>query len=103
MKKLALFAIVALFLTSCYNTRLFVGDVNYNEPMKQVNKVGWTHHFILGLVPGKNANANPAEYLPAGQQNYMVRTNQSFLNGLVGSLTFGIYTPTQVTYYVPVK
>ena len=29
--------------------------------------------------------------------------SEPFLNGLVGSLTFGIYTPTSTVYYVPLK
>ena len=37
------------------------------------------------------------------RENYVVRTYSSFLNGLVGSLTFGIYTPTSTVYYVPLK
>jgi hypothetical protein len=79
-----------------------VGDVSPTEPVKEVNKE-WNHHFIFGLVPGGNATMVAADYLPSGTENYVVKTNQSFLNGLVGSLTFGIYTPTQTKFYVPMN
>jgi hypothetical protein len=32
-----------------------------------------------------------------GAENYTVHTRQTFVNGLVSSLTFGIYTPTVTT------
>ena len=35
--------------------------------------------------------------------NYVVKTNQSFLNMLVSGLTCGIYTATQTKYYIPLK
>jgi hypothetical protein len=101
MRKILTIAILAFLFTSCYNTRIMVGDVSSNEDeLKQVH-TEWTHHFLFGLIPGGNANANPADYLPEGQVDYMVKTNQSFWNGVVGSVTAGIYTPTQTKYYVP--
>lgn len=102
MKKIIASLSLLALLTSCYNTRILVGDVKPNDPLKEVNRV-WTHHLIFGLVPLDNAKQNPAEFLPSGQQNYVVKTNQSFLNGLVSGVTFGIYTPNQTVYYVPAK
>jgi hypothetical protein len=32
-----------------------------------------------------------------GAENYEVTTRQTFVNGLVSGLTFGIYTPTTTT------
>jgi hypothetical protein len=32
-----------------------------------------------------------------GAENYTVHTRQSFVNGLISGLTFGIYTPTITT------
>jgi hypothetical protein len=100
MKKVIVLAAMALIFTSCYNTRIVVGDMKPTEPVKEVNKV-WTHHFLFGLIPGGNATAEPENFLPSGTEDYMVKTNQNFWNSLVGSLTIGIYTPTQTKYYVP--
>jgi hypothetical protein len=102
MKSIIPLLLVTLLFASCYNTRLLVGNVAPTEPVVEVNKE-WNHHFLIGLIPGNNAKMNPADYLPEGQKNYVVRTNQSFLNGLVSSVTFGIYTPTQTKYYIPFK
>ena len=32
-----------------------------------------------------------------------VQTSTGFLNGLVGGVTAGIYTPTQTKFYLPVE
>ncbi len=90
-----------LAATSCFNTRIMVGEVQRREPMVEVNKE-WNHGFIYGLVPGGNATMAAAEYVN-GAPNYVVKTNQSFLNMLVSGVTFGIYTPTQTKYYLPLR
>ncbi len=101
MKKLLVLAICAIALSSCFNTRVLVGDVKPTEPVVEINKV-WNHHLIYGLVPLGNATMSAADYV--GQRpNYVIKTNQSFLNQLVTGITFGIYTPSQTIYYMPVK
>ncbi|MDE5706807.1 MAG: Bor family protein [Alistipes sp.] len=90
-----------LSLTSCYSTRVMHGDVKPNEPVVQVNRQ-WNHHLIGGLVPvGKNKLA-AAEYVN-DTPNYVVKTNQNFLNLLVSCVTCGIYTPTQTKFYIPLR
>jgi hypothetical protein len=101
MKKILVILAIAFIATSCYNTRIFVGNVKPNDPVKEVNKV-WTHHFLFGLVPGNNAKMNPSEYV-GGKSDYVVRTNMNFWNSIVGGVTIGIYTPTQTTYYLPIN
>ncbi len=91
--------LVGVLFTSCYNTRLLVGNVEPKEPLIEVNKE-WNHGFIFGLVAGENATMNVNEYIGKAT-DYVIKTNQSFLNGLVSVVTFGIYTPTQTTYYIP--
>ena len=101
MKKILFAALCAVSLCGCYNTKILVGDVKPTEPLVKVNSE-WNHHLIGGLVPLGNTKINPDEYLN-GNENYVVRTNMNFLNMLVSSITFGIYTPTQTTFYVPLK
>ena len=43
-----------------------------------------------------------SEYVD-GHENYVVKTNMSFLNMLVSWVTFSIYTPTQTVYYIPLR
>lgn len=98
MKKIVLMLVFAATLTSCYNTRLLVGSVKAEEPMVAVN-TQWCNQFLFGLIPGTNATMKPSDYV--NSSSYVVRTHTTFLNGLVSGVTFGIYTPTQTTYYLP--
>ena len=101
MKKMLFAALCAVCLSSCYNTKILVGDVQPKEPLVKVNSE-WNHHLIFGLVPLDNATMVAKDYL-SGQENYVVKTNESFLNMFVSWLTCCIYTPTQTVYYVPLR
>ena len=92
---------LALTLSSCYSTRILYGNVERNEPLVQVNRE-WNHHLIAGLIPVGNGKVEAAEYV-GGAPDYVVKTNMSFLNLLVSGITFGIYTPTQTKFYVPLR
>lgn len=103
MKKITLLVLLlcGVLLTGCYNTRILVGNIKPNEPLVEVNKQ-WNGHFLFGWIPGKNAKMNPAPYVN-NHTDYVIRTYTSFLNGLVGAVTLGIYTPTQTKFYLPVQ
>ncbi len=101
MKKLFLLVVCVIAFTSCYNTRIMVGDVNEKTPVVEINKVT-NHHLIFGLLPLKDVNVNPQEYV-GNRDSYMVKVNHSFENLLIEYLTFGIYTQTTTTFYVPLK
>ena len=88
-------------MTSCYNVKVVNGDITTKTPVVKVNSE-WNHHFLFGLVAAKNANMESKNYVEDAE-NYVVKTNQSFVNGFVSFLTLGIYTPTTTTYYMPVK
>lgn len=105
MKKLCMGGVfslaIALSATSCYSTRILYGDVKPSEPLVQINQV-WNHHIIEGLVPvGKN-KLDASEYVNDAE-NFVVKTNQSFVNMLISGITFGIYTPTQTKFYIPLR
>ena len=57
-------------------------------------KTNWNHYVILGLAPVGVSNS---KQMADGAENYTVYTRQSFVNGLVSAITFGIYTPTTTT------
>ena len=102
MKKLLFSAACLVALSSCYNTRVLVGNVKPNEPMVEINKE-WNHHLIYGLVPIGNAKVQEASEYVGDHTDYMIKTNRSFLNYLVGGLTGEIYSPTQTKYYIPLR
>ena len=53
----------------------------------------WRSHWIGGLI-SPNQELELEEVCPSG--NATIHEEMSFLNGLVGALTSGIYTPTKV-------
>lgn len=56
--------------------------------------------LLYGLIPLNSASKRASEFI-GDRENYVIRTNQTFLNGLVSFFTFSIYTPTTTTYYIP--
>lgn len=98
MKKILLTLVVAFALTSCYNTRILMGGAKADQPMVAVN-TQWCSSFLFGIIPMESTNIKPSDYVSAS--SYVIRTHKTFLNGLVSGITFGIYTPTQTTFYLP--
>ena len=93
---------LTVMLSSCFSTQIACGEnMTAKTPVVKVNSE-WNHHFLFGLIPGSNAKMVAKDYVD-GAENYVVKTNQTFVNGLVNFLTFGIYTPTTTTYYVSLK
>lgn len=91
--RLALAACAAALLsTACYKVTVVTGAA----PGATVVDQPWTHFFVFGLVPPPNGPVNVAQRCPGGNVSQVV-TQQSFVNGLVSSLTFSLYTPQQVT------
>lgn len=78
----------ALILTGCFHQVVQTGAPAGNVVLERP----WTATYLLGLVPATAINT--AAECPAGVA--IVETQQSFVNGLVGVLTLGIYTPQTV-------
>ncbi|MFZ9003960.1 MAG: Bor family protein [Robiginitalea sp.] len=79
-----------LLLSSCYSYTSVVGSGAQGN--SQVTK--WNHYVIAGLAP---VGVSDSKAMADGAENYEVHTRQSFVNGLISVLTFGIYTPTMTT------
>lgn len=90
LKTIAVVLFVSMFLTSCYSYTSVVGA----GPEKYKKESAVNHYFFYGLVPAKMSDS---KRMASGVTNYQVHTRQTFLNGLVAGLTFGIYTPTKTT------
>lgn len=77
-------------LTSCYTYTSVVGEgAKGNQEVTE-----WNHYLIFGLAP---VDVSDSKAMAGGANDYTVTTRQSFINGLVSGLTFGIYTPTTTT------
>jgi|TARA_B110000908_G_C10197561_1_gene423724 hypothetical protein len=90
MKMMSVIFAASMLLSSCYSYTSMVGSgaQGNNET------TNWNHYVILGLAPVGVSNSKE---MADGAENYTVYTRQSFVNGLVSGLTFGIYTPTTTT------
>ncbi len=80
---------LAVVLAGCYHTTVETGL----PPGTQTLEREWASAWIYGLVPP--AVVETASRCPNGVAR--METQISFLNGLVGILTFGIFTPMTLT------
>lgn len=86
----AIFMLALLFMfTGCYHATVTTGE----EPSAQTVEEPWANSFIAGLVPPSTVET--AQQCPNGVAR--VETRLPFLHQIVGGLTFGIYTPMEIT------
>jgi hypothetical protein len=76
-----------LVLSGCYHVTVTTGAPEAAPPAA-IDKM-WQNSFVYGLVPPPEIDASQA--CPNGVAK--VETEISFLNGLVGAITWSIYTP----------
>ena len=86
----ALIIVIAISLSSCYTYTSIVGKGAQGST--QVTE--WNHYLINGLIP---VGVSDSKKMAEGATDYIVFTRMSFVNGLLGGLTFGIYSPTTTT------
>jgi hypothetical protein len=89
-KSLMVLALASTMLTSCYTYTSVVGEGAKGN--QEITK--WNHYVILGLAP---VGVSDSKAMAGDAKDYEVTTRQTFVNGLVASITFGIYTPTTTT------
>jgi hypothetical protein len=91
MRVFSCLVVATALLSGCYRVTVLTGA----PPAPETIDKPWQNSFVYGLVPPPeiDAKAQCAQGLAA------VQTERSFLNGLVGVLTWSIYTPmhTKVT------
>jgi hypothetical protein len=81
-------AAAVLLTAACFHQIVQTG----RAPGSTVIEKPWTSTFVFGIVPA--AEINTAAQCPGGVA--VVETQRTFLNGLVGVITIGIYTPVDV-------
>lgn len=80
----------AAALSGCYRHAYDVGTGADPEAKPQYSQ--WQNHFLWGLVGDPKVDISHE----CASGNATVKEKTSFVNGLVGGLTFGIYGPTTV-------
>jgi Bor protein len=82
-------AVLAAFaLTGCFHAVIQTGRPESSD----VISIKWANSFVYGIVPPPVVET--ASRCTNGVAK--VETQHSFLNGLVGAITLGIYTPIQI-------
>ena len=82
--------LMSTMMTSCYTYTFSVGKgAQSNVEVKKKN-----HYVVYGLAPV--STSNPAE-MAGGAQDYTVKVEHTFVDGLISGLTFGLYNPTTTT------
>ena len=77
----------AFVMSSCYTYTYSVG----NGPQTGVEVKEKNHYVIYGLA--NVGQSDPVE-MAGGAEDYQVTITHTFIDGLLNSLTFGIYNPT---------
>jgi hypothetical protein len=85
---LAALLLAATLGAACYHATIETGL----EPAVQTLEDPWADAWIYGLVAPETVQT--AQRCPNGVAR--IETQQTFVNGLVGFLTFGIYTPMSI-------
>lgn len=86
-RAITILIITTTMLTSCYSYSTVVGEgAQGSYETKRRN-----HYLFYGIVPV--GVSNPSE-LSKGAKDYTVTTKQTFFNGFMAAITFGIYAPT---------
>jgi len=78
---------ISLSMTSCFTYTAVVGKGSQTG----VEVKGKNHFLIQGLAPLSVSNA---KQMAGGASDYDLTVTHTFIDGLLGALTFGIYTPT---------
>ena len=93
MKKMLLATALALLITGCAQQTFTV----QNKPAAVAPKETITHHFFVSGIGQKN---HQWQKICGGAENVVkTETQQTFVNGLLGFITLGIYTPLEARVY----
>lgn len=90
IKSIGSVLLLAISLSSCYTYTSVVGKGAQGN--QSITK--WNHYVIGGLAP---VGVSDSKQMAGDATDYAVTTRMTFLNGLIGGITFGIYTPTTTT------
>ena len=95
MKKMLLATALALLITGCAQIMLTVP----NKPAAVAPKETITHHFFVSGI-GQKKTVDAAKICGGAEKMLSkTETQQTFVNGLLGFITLGIYTPLEARVY----
>jgi hypothetical protein len=77
----------SITLTGCMKTNVINIAPNAQPGAEHVV---WTHNAVFGLI--SLGDVDTKDYCPPGEV-YSVETKTTFVNGLIGGITFNLYNP----------
>ena len=95
MKKMLLATALALLITGCAQQTFTV----QNKPAAVAPKETITHHISSFLELGRRKLSMQPKFVAAQKMLALNKTQQTFVNGLLGFITLGIYTPLEARVY----
>ena len=81
---------LALLITGCAQQTFTV----QNKPAAVAPKETITHHFLVSGI-GQKKTVDAAKICGGAENVVKQKTQQTFVNGLLGFITLGIYTPLE--------
>ena len=92
--KMLLATALALLITGCAQQTFTV----QNKPAAVAPKETITHHFFVSGI-GQKKTVDAAKICGGAENVVKTETQQTFVNGLLGFITLGIYTPLEARVY----
>ena len=93
MKKMLLATALALLITGCAQQTFTV----QNKPAAVAPGNHHHHFFVSGI--GQKKTVDAAKICGGAENVVKTETQQTFVNGLLGFITLGIYTPLEARVY----
>ena len=94
MKKTLVTFTLALLISGCAQQTFTVE----NKPTTVTPKETITHHFFVSGI-GQKKTVDAAKICGGADKVVKTETQQTFVNGLLGFITLGIYTPLEARVY----
>ena len=95
MKKMLLATALALFITGCAQQTFTV----QNKPAAVAPKGNHHPSFLRFWNSGRRKLSMQPKFVAAQEMLLKTETQQTFVNGLLGFITLGIYTPLEARVY----
>ena len=85
---------LALLITGCAQRSVYCSKQTGSSSTKGTI----THHFFVSGI-GQKKTVDAAKFVAAQKMLLKQETQQTFVNGLLGFITLGIYTPLEARVY----
>ena len=95
MKKMLLATALALLITGCAQQTFTV----QNKLAAVAPKETITHHFFVSGIQAEEKLSMQPKFVAAQKMLLKQKTQQQSVNGLLGFITLGIYTPLEARVY----